>query len=167
MGRASLQDHRRGGGYEAQSRSHGQADIKVSARRWTIKDPIRFRGHQVNVYVYVGDDPVNGMDPRGTDEGWVTCEELRLATTAACAAVREEAESARLAARIVGVHRRVHSGAATTDSPPRISSSSIPPDETRSSQPGTGSWPARIAAITPPSIRRSLPVMKPASGPSR
>src|SRR5208337_1123046 len=34
-------------------------------------------------------------------------------------------------------------------------------------QPGVGSLPARMAAMTPPSISKSLPVTKPASGPSR
>ena len=34
-------------------------------------------------------------------------------------------------------------------------------------QPGVGSLPANMAAITPPSIKRSLPVTKPASGLSR
>ena len=34
---------------------------------WTTKDPIRFRGHQLNLYAYAGCDPVNRRDRRGTD----------------------------------------------------------------------------------------------------
>jgi hypothetical protein len=34
-------------------------------RRWVQKDPIRFDGEQTNLYVYVNDDPVNGIDPSG------------------------------------------------------------------------------------------------------
>jgi hypothetical protein len=32
---------------------------------WTQKDPIRFHGHSWNLYVYAGDDPINGSDPKG------------------------------------------------------------------------------------------------------
>jgi hypothetical protein len=32
---------------------------------WTQKDPIRFLGGQTNIYVYAGDDPINGMDAGG------------------------------------------------------------------------------------------------------
>ncbi|MBF0442509.1 MAG: RHS repeat-associated core domain-containing protein [Oligoflexales bacterium] len=38
-----------------------------SAGRWLAKDPIRFNGGQTNFYVYVGNDPVNNIDPKGTD----------------------------------------------------------------------------------------------------
>lgn len=33
--------------------------------RWTKKDLIRFDGQQANLYVYVGNDPVNRRDARG------------------------------------------------------------------------------------------------------
>jgi uncharacterized protein RhaS with RHS repeats len=33
---------------------------------WTQKDPIGFLSGQWNIYVYAGDDPVNGGDPTGT-----------------------------------------------------------------------------------------------------
>jgi hypothetical protein len=33
--------------------------------RWISKDPIRFDGGQANLYVYVGNDPVNRKDPLG------------------------------------------------------------------------------------------------------
>ena len=36
-----------------------------SVGRWTAKDPILFEGGQVKLYVYVGNDPVNGIDPEG------------------------------------------------------------------------------------------------------
>src|SRR5205823_103356 len=32
---------------------------------WTAKDPIRFGGGQANLYVYVGNDPINFRDPSG------------------------------------------------------------------------------------------------------
>lgn len=35
--------------------------------RWVSKDPIRFRGRQANLYVYVGNDPVNRRDPSGLE----------------------------------------------------------------------------------------------------
>jgi hypothetical protein len=37
--------------------------------RWTSRDPIRFSGRQDNLYVYVGNDPLNRHDPRGRDDG--------------------------------------------------------------------------------------------------
>jgi len=33
--------------------------------RWTSKDPILFDGGQTNLYVYVGNDPVNRLDTTG------------------------------------------------------------------------------------------------------
>jgi RHS repeat-associated protein len=45
----------------------GARDYDPSTGRWTNKDPIGFAGQQGNVYLYVGGDPVNGRDPRGTD----------------------------------------------------------------------------------------------------
>jgi RHS repeat-associated protein len=43
----------------------GARDYDPAMRRWTQKDPIRFDGGQSNIYVYVGDEPVNGLDPNG------------------------------------------------------------------------------------------------------
>lgn len=43
----------------------GARDYDPSVGRWTSKDPIRFRGKQLNFYVYVGNDPVDGTDPSG------------------------------------------------------------------------------------------------------
>jgi len=46
-------------------------------RRWTQKDPIRLGGGQESIYVYAGDDPINGIDQSGLDGWWggppVTC----------------------------------------------------------------------------------------------
>jgi RHS repeat-associated protein len=43
----------------------GARDYDPSAGRWLDKDPIRFEGKQSNFYVYVGNDPVNSIDPNG------------------------------------------------------------------------------------------------------
>lgn len=45
---------------------HGARDYDPSVGRWTAKDPILFAGGQTNLYVYVGNDPVNFVDPEGT-----------------------------------------------------------------------------------------------------
>ena len=42
----------------------GARDYDAYAGRWTAKDPIRFAGG-VNLYAYVGSDPVNLRDPMG------------------------------------------------------------------------------------------------------
>jgi RHS repeat-associated protein len=43
----------------------GARDYDAKTGRWTAKDPLLFGGGQTNVYVYVGDDPVNHIDPSG------------------------------------------------------------------------------------------------------
>jgi RHS repeat-associated protein len=43
----------------------GARDYDAEVGRWTAKDPIRWGGRQANLYVYVGDDPVNLTDPAG------------------------------------------------------------------------------------------------------
>jgi RHS repeat-associated protein len=45
----------------------GARDYDPQARRWAQKDPITFAGKQWNIYVYAGDDPINGIDPDGKD----------------------------------------------------------------------------------------------------
>ena len=45
----------------------GARDYDASTARWTAKDPILFNGGQANLYVYTGNDPINRVDPRGTD----------------------------------------------------------------------------------------------------
>jgi len=47
----------------------GARDYDAGVGRWTQKDPIRFGGGQSNLYVYVNDDPINGIDPSGRISG--------------------------------------------------------------------------------------------------
>lgn len=44
----------------------GARDYDPSIGRWVSKDPIRFDGGQANLFVYVGNDPVNNTDAQGT-----------------------------------------------------------------------------------------------------
>lgn len=43
----------------------GARDYDPAVGRWTAKDPIGFGGGDANLYAYVGDDPVNFVDPSG------------------------------------------------------------------------------------------------------
>jgi RHS repeat-associated protein len=43
----------------------GARDYDASIGRWTNKDPIGFAGGDTNIYAYVGNDPVNLVDPSG------------------------------------------------------------------------------------------------------
>lgn len=45
----------------------GARDYDAETGRWTTKDPIRFAGGLTSLYDYVGGDPVNRTDARGTD----------------------------------------------------------------------------------------------------
>jgi RHS repeat-associated protein len=45
----------------------GARDYDPSIGRWVSKDPILFGGGQANLYVYVGNDPVNRRDPSGLE----------------------------------------------------------------------------------------------------
>jgi RHS repeat-associated protein len=45
----------------------GARDYDPMIGRWTAKDPIRFRGKQANLYVYVDNDPINSRDPTGRE----------------------------------------------------------------------------------------------------
>ena len=41
------------------------SDYDPTIGRWTTKDPIGFAGGDTNLYAYVGNDPVTGIDPTG------------------------------------------------------------------------------------------------------
>lgn len=43
----------------------GARDYDAGSGRWTVKDPIGFDGEDSNLYAYVGNDPVNLVDPAG------------------------------------------------------------------------------------------------------
>jgi len=47
----------------------GVRDYDPQMQRWTQKDPLMFGGQQENIYVYAGDDPINGSDPSGLESG--------------------------------------------------------------------------------------------------
>jgi len=48
----------------------GARDYDSYAGRWTAKDPAGFNYGEFNVYVYVGSDPVNIVDPSGLNKSW-------------------------------------------------------------------------------------------------
>ena len=54
----------------------GARDYDPSVGRWVSKDPIAFGGG-VNLYAYVGNDPVNRIDPSGLRD-WTEAEVSRL-----------------------------------------------------------------------------------------
>lgn len=47
----------------------GHRDYDPSAGRWTALDPILYDGGETNLYGYVGNDPVNWVDPSGLQGG--------------------------------------------------------------------------------------------------
>ncbi|HKY34870.1 MAG TPA: RHS repeat-associated core domain-containing protein [Polyangiaceae bacterium] len=56
-----------GGLYDADTAlvRFGARDYDARVGRWLAKDPIGFEGGQGNLYVYVGNDPLNNTDPSG------------------------------------------------------------------------------------------------------
>jgi len=61
-----------GGLYDAQTGlvRFGARDYDAEVGRWTVKDPIRFAGGDTNLYGYVGNDPLNRVDPSGLKLIW-------------------------------------------------------------------------------------------------
>ena len=59
-----------GGLYDAQTRlvRFGARDYDALSGRWTCKDPIYFAGGEPCLYGYVGDDPINNIDPSGLEK---------------------------------------------------------------------------------------------------
>ncbi|QDK45631.1 hypothetical protein DOM22_10960 [Bdellovibrio sp. ZAP7] len=59
-----------GGLYDSQTGllRFSSRDYDPEIGRWTAKDPIRFRGGDVNLYACVHSDPINYFDMRGSDE---------------------------------------------------------------------------------------------------
>jgi RHS repeat-associated protein len=49
----------------------GARDYDARTGRWTSKDPLLFAGGDTNLYAYVQNDPVNWLDPTGTQSGEV------------------------------------------------------------------------------------------------
>jgi RHS repeat-associated protein len=69
----------------------GARDYDASVGRWTSKDPIRFGGRQINLYVYVGNDPVNRRDVRGKGPlSCMACAALSSGAYAACGLAEPE-----------------------------------------------------------------------------
>jgi RHS repeat-associated protein len=56
-----------GGLYDSQTKlvRFGARDYEARVGRWTVKDPIRFVGGETSLYGYVGNDPINLVDPSG------------------------------------------------------------------------------------------------------
>ncbi|WP_437946697.1 DNRLRE domain-containing protein [Sorangium sp. So ce296] len=56
-----------GGLYDPETKlvRFGVRDYDPAAGRWASKDPILFAGRSLNLYAYVGNDPINRTDPAG------------------------------------------------------------------------------------------------------
>ena len=67
-----------GGLYDPDTRltRFGARDYDAETGRWTAKDPILFDGGDSNLYGYVLQDPVNGIDPSGLVMGSAECTQL-------------------------------------------------------------------------------------------
>jgi RHS repeat-associated protein len=61
----------------------GAREYDPQIGRWVSKDPIGFDGGQTNIYVYVGNDPINGADATGLGE----CGDAVLNAVAVCGAL--------------------------------------------------------------------------------
>ena len=58
-----------GGPYDLETKlvRFGARDYDAFAGRWTVKDPIGFAARDGNVYAYVFNDPMTGIDPLGLE----------------------------------------------------------------------------------------------------
>lgn len=62
----------------------GAREYDPEVGRWTSKDPIRFDGGDVNLYRYVGNDPINQTDPLGLMSQADRCKWFQRALTLFC-----------------------------------------------------------------------------------
>ena len=58
----------------------GARDYDAEAGRWTVKDPIRFQGKQMNLYAYVFNNPVNIIDIDGQGLFTLSAQQAAFAT---------------------------------------------------------------------------------------
>src|ERR1041385_5682129 len=75
----------------------GAREYDPETGRWTVQDPIGFAGGDGDLYAYVGNDPVNAVDPEG-----LTC-----LTTVDCYCLRQPC----VCATITGAAQKVASTA--------------------------------------------------------
>ncbi|MDA8156966.1 MAG: hypothetical protein M0Z52_11055 [Actinomycetota bacterium] len=71
--------------------------------RWTAKDPIRFKGHDTNLYGYVLQDPINNFDHLGLINWWAVGKGFGAAIGGGVGIVGGAAASSTGAGAIVGV----------------------------------------------------------------
>jgi RHS repeat-associated protein len=68
----------------------GARDYDATTGRWTSKDPILFKGRQLNVYVYAKNDPMNRIDLRGRGTCSIWYDAFGIFDCAVCAALTFE-----------------------------------------------------------------------------
>ena len=61
----------------------GVRDYNPNIGRWVQRDPIKFQGGDTNLYAYVGNDPVNFIDPSGLLSQIITIYDNGIATHSA------------------------------------------------------------------------------------
>jgi RHS repeat-associated protein len=87
----------------------GAREYDQETGRWITKDPIGFAGGDGNLYAYVGNEPVNNVDPEGLCLDSVTCTCMRAPTLCAelGAAAGTAGTAAVVAQRVAPVAQRV------------------------------------------------------------